>query len=400
MSYFKLRNFFTPAVLIIMALILAGCAGTVKKCLLADENIVSEYQNGMVHLEENKPGLATGIFKGILACDSHFSPAYSGLAVAYSQVAAAGFNLHGESVSDSLTALYYAKKYASGNEDDFRRSLASIRAHTTYKSAGWFIKVENEFRHAMKTRVERKKLPYYESSDAASYFIGNAYFDAGRIEGAMAEYKSLMELDSKGRWGRLARAAYERSALILSYLDKAVAKPGVVVLAFHHHLTRADVAAILIDELKIDRLLQSREVQMGMIKNPVPVDILENPFRDEIKRLLKLRIKGLDSTYSRPSSSYLFRPRKVVSRKNFAIIMDEIQRRLSEGPSAFSLMERRKRTFPDVPPTAPWYDAVMNLTSLNIMVPVYGRDFRPYDSIDGPDAFSAVMALKEGLEPR
>ncbi len=394
------RYFFVPALLLIAVLVFAGCGGPSRKCLLKESNISTEYFNGMVHLEENKPGLATGIFNGILACDNHYSPAYSGLAVAYAQVAAAGFNLNNKSINASLRALYYAKKYASGNEDDFRRSIAAIRAYTTYKSPGWFRKVENEFRHAMKTRVEQSKLVYYESSDAASYFIGNAYFDSGRIENAMAEYKSLIEVDKDGRWGRLAQIAYNRSALILSNIERAEGEPKVVVLAFRSRLTRAEVAAILIGELRVDRLLQSHEVQLGVRGTPVPVDILKSPYRAEIMKILKLGIKGLTSTYSRPSSSYLFRPLKVVTRKDYAIIIDDIQRRLAAGPSAFSLMERKKRTFADVPPKAPWYEAVMNITSLNILVPLDGREFRPYDNLDGPDAFSAVMGLKDGLEPQ
>ncbi|MFQ5427380.1 MAG: S-layer homology domain-containing protein [Thermodesulfobacteriota bacterium] len=388
------------SLLIAAAAVLSGCGGPSSKCLLSGENTVKEYLGGMAHLEEKKSGIAAGIFKGILACDDHYSPAYSGLAIANAQIAAAGYNIDNEAVMASRVALYNAKKYSSGMEDDFRRSIAAMRAYTTFKSPGWFLKVENEFRRAMKTKVERAKLPYYEGSDAASYYIGNAYFDAGRLESAMSEYESLRDADKGGKWGTLADRAYKRSGLILSHIERAEGSPRVVVLAFHHNIKREDVAAILIGELKLDRLLSSYEVQMGMERIPVPVDIYDSPFRREIGKILGLRIKGLTSSYSRPSSSYLFRPDTIVSRKDFATIMDDILERLSAGPSNFSLMRRKERGFVDVPSAAPWYKAVMNITNHNIMVPLHGRKFRPYEAIDGPDAFSAVMGLKAGLRPR
>ncbi|MFQ5353667.1 MAG: S-layer homology domain-containing protein [Thermodesulfobacteriota bacterium] len=387
------------ALLITAAIALAGCGGPSSKCLLAGEDIGREYLGGMLHLEEKKPGIAAGMFNGILACDSRYSPAYSGLAIAHAQIAAAGYNIDDKSVNASRQALYNARKFSSSKEDDFVRHIAAMRSYTTYKSPGWFVKVENEFRLAMKSRVEGKRLAYYEGSDAASYYIGKAYFDAGRLESAMDEYESLTLADADGKWGSLAERAYKRSGLILSHIERAEASPSVVVLAFNQKINREEVAAILIGELKLDRLLPSHEIQMGLERTPMPADIRNSPFRKEIGRVLGLKIKGLEATFSRPSSSYLFRPGKVVSRKDFAVIMDDILRRLSAGPSAFGLMRQKRTAFDDVPTGAPWYEAVMNITSLNIMMPSYGRNFRPFAAIDGPDAFSAVMDLKIGLGP-
>jgi len=395
------EKYFFFSVISILVLILAGCAGqTSRKCLLAQENISGEYLGAMNHLEEKKTSLATEMFRDILACDVDYSPAYSGLAIALAQRAARGYNIDGKSIIASRSALHSAKKHSSGPNDDFIRHLAAIRGNTIFKSAGWLTKVENEFMLAMKSRVDEKALPYYESSDAASYYIGNAYFDAGRIEDAMAEYEALIQADKNGKWGALAKRANTRSEIILSDIVKAVAAPEVVVLAFKRNITKADAAAIIMGELKLDTMLSSREIQMGYKGRVMPADITKNPYREEILKITDLGIKGLLATYSPDSSKYLFNPEKVLFRKDFAVILSDIEQRLSAGPSAFPLMRRTKRVFDDVPVTAPWYDAVMNITSLNILVPIYGVDFRPYDAIDGPDAFNAVMGLKEGLQPR
>jgi len=384
-----------------LLLILAGCAGkTSKKCLYSDENISGEYLGAMNHLEEKKTSLAMRTFMEILACDSDYSPAYSGLAIAFAQKAALGYNIKGKSILASHSALFSAKKHSSSLNDEFIRHLAAIRSNTIFKSGGWLKKVENEFMLAMKSRVNEKLLPYYESSDAASYYIGNAYFDAGRIEDAMAEYESLIQADRNGKWANLAKRAYNRSEIILSDIENAVAAPEVVVLAFRSNITKADAAAIIIGELKLDTLLSSREIQMGYKRRAVPADITKNPFKEEILKISDLEINGLLASYSPDSSKYLFNPEKVLSRKDFAVILSDIERRLSTGPSAFPLMRRKERVFDDVPTTAPWYNAVMNITSLNIMVPAYGVDFRPFDAIDGADAFNAVMGLKEGLQPQ
>ncbi len=277
-----------------------------------------------------------------------------------------------------------------------------MRVYTTYKSRGWLGKVESEYRLAMKTRVDNARLPYYLTSDAAAYYMGRAYFDAGRIEGAMAEYRSLSRADRAGKWGRLAEKAYKRSGLILHHIEKAVAGPRVVVLAFHRDLTRQELAAILVEELGVDDLLLTNEVQMeaGREMAPVPSDIINSPFRTSILKVVALRISGLEPSYSSATSKYLFRPGRVVSRKDFAVIMDGIMKRLSLiGPGPRGGVGTHK-PFSDVPPGVPWYTAVMDVTGAHVMKTPQDGLFRPYDGLDGPDAFSAVMNVKDLLASR
>jgi len=387
---------------VLFAITLAGCGGPSSKCLLSDDRIGESYLYGMNYLGKKQAMLAAGAFKSILACNERFSPAYSGLAVSYAQIAAAGINPDGKTIMASSVALRKAEKYSTGREDTFRRHIAAMRAATIYKSPGWFVTVENEYRLAMKTRVEAAKLPYYQSSDAAGYFMGNAFFDAGLIESAMAEYEALFKVNRLDRWGRLSQKAFKRSGLILSHIERSVAGPDVVVLAFHKDVTRGDVAAILIGELQVDELLGINEIPMGMRNNtsPVPVDILKSPFKAKILKVIRLHIKGLEPSYSPESSTYLFRPRKVVSRKDFAVIMDDILKRLSAFTPAFSEGAHKERSFTDVPPDEPWHKAVMDVTRRSLMSSVSGRLFRPDEGLDGPDAFSAVFGLKRMLESR
>jgi len=388
---------------LLMTVSLAGCGGPSSKCLLSDDRIGESYLYGMNYLEEKNSILAGGAFKSILACNKRFSPAYSGLAIAYAQIATAGMNPDGKTVAASLVALKKAQIYSTGNEDDFRSHIAALRAYTTYKSIGWYEQVQNEYRLAMKTRVEPDKLPYYLGSDSAGYFMGKAYFDAGRIESAMAEYQALYRADRLGRWGRLSQLAFKRSSLILSHIDKAVAGPDVVVLAFRRDVTRADVAAILVGELQVDKLLEIHDVGIGMSRrtSPVPTDISRNPFRGKILKIIRLGIKGLEPSYSAESSSYLFRPRQVVSRKDFAVIMDDIIKRLSvHAPTFRRAPPHKERVYSDVPFGEPWHKAVMDVTSFNLMGSASGSLFRPDEALDGPDVFSAVFGLKQILELR
>ncbi len=385
--------------LVAVAFTLPGCGGPHSKCLLPVEKTGESYLLGMTYLEEKKPELAAGSFKEILACNRKFSPAYSGLAVSYAQIAAAGLNPEGQTVIASLHALELARKYSSGNEDSFRRNVAAMRVFTTYKSVGWLERVESEYKRAMKTRVDRARLPYYLSSDSAAFFMGKAYFDAGRIESALDEYKALSKADRIGKWGVLAERDYKRSTRILSHIERSVASPEVVVLAFHRALTRADLAAILIEELRVDELLDTREVSMETERSisPVPSDVFKSRFRSNILKVVALHIKGLEPSFSGTSSTYLYRPAKVVTRKDFAVIMDDLLKRLSvHGPAPGEGLSEEK-PFSDVPQGVPWYTAVMDVTRANIMRPATDRLFKPYDGLDGPDAYTAVISVKEML---
>jgi len=378
---------------------LAGCGGPASKCLLSDERIGESYQYGMNYLEEKNSMLALGAFKSILACNNKFSPAYSGLAISYAQIAATGLNINGKTIGASSLALKRAEKYAANNEDIFRRHLAAMRAYTIYKSPGWFQKVESEYRLAMKARVDTHKLPYYDSSDVAGFYMGRAYFAVGRIESAMDEYEALSRADRSGKWGQLSQQALERSRLILSQINNSEAAPDVVVLTFSRTLKREDVAAILIGELKLDELLGYHETGPGRRGKTSPVDIKKSPFRDKIRKAVRLGIRGLEPSYSTGTSTYVFRPRKVVSRKEFAIIMDDILKRLSPFLPPMEERSGNFRGFADVAADAPWHKAVNNVMSLNLMKLSSQRRFRPDEGLEGTDAFIAVFALKRLLEP-
>jgi len=385
---------------VLITITLAGCGGPSSKCLLSDERIGPAYLYGMNYLEEKKAMLAAGAFKSILACNNGFSPAYSGLAIAYAEIAAAGLNPDGKTITASIIALKKADKYAISKEDKFRRHVAAVRAYTIYKSPGWFVTIENEYKLAMKARVDVRTLPYYGSSDAAAFFMGKSLFDVGRIEDAMAEFKALSKEEPLDKWGRLSQAAFKRSSLILSHIKKAQADADVVVLVFHEKVRREDLAAILIGELKVDELLGVREIGMGIENKaaPVPVDIMKSPFRDKILKVISLEIKGLEPAYSQKSSTYLFSPRKVVSRKDFAFIMADILKRILAHRPALNEYSHKERSFSDVPPGEPWSGAVTEVTKYNLMSALSGERFGPYEALDGPDAFSAVFAVKDLLE--
>ncbi len=397
------RGFARGAFLVVFLVLVSGCAGiSSRKCTLPVERTDESYLLAMNYLEERKPALAAGAFKDILSCNRKHSSSYGGLAVAYAQMAAAEIHPDGQTMMAALHSLQLEEKFSRTREDEFRHHVSAMRVYTTYKTPDWLGNVEREYRLAMKTRVDPSMLPYYRSSDSASYYMGKAYFEAGRIEGAMAEYKTIAMADPYGKWGRLADRAYRRSALILRHIDRAESRPEIVVLAFHRSLTREDVAAILVEELRVDQLLAMKEVQMAAGKEmaPVPSDVFRSRFRRSILTVVALRIKGLEPSYSPLSSRYIFKPKKVVTRKDFAVIMDDLLKRLSligaprkdKGPS--------RKPYSDVPPGVPWYSAVMDVTGADLMKAGPDGNFRPYDEIDGPDVFSAVMDVKDMLSMR
>lgn len=392
-----LSRFFLP-LLAVFALAVAGCSKPGLRCASPEDNPLHHYSVGMGLLERGDISGAFEKFDRGLWCDKKFAPGYAGAAIAGALGAAA---LEPGKARDNLADRAFndlKKSYrrSETTEDEFASHIAEMRVNTALKPNGWLKESESAYRKSMKLKVDERALPYYEGREAAPYFMGLAYLEAREFQPARDRFADALGYRREGKWNEKADLAWKRtdklvralSGITLGDIGKEIAVKGSV--------SRGDMAALLVDELKIDKLFAGRiPVKSEVDKQKpasVPTDVEQSPFKHEILALMKWSIRGLE-----PSSG-LFNPEKPVTRKDFAFVLEDVLIKLTGDESMSSAYFGHQRSpFPDVQASSAWYNAIMNVTTRNVMETELSGEFRPDEDVDGAEAILAIRVLKQRL---
>lgn len=400
------RNMFrTLAIGILLLAVAFGCAPQeAAKCTSPEDNPQHHYLTGMNALEQGKVNVAESKFERAVYCEEKFSPAYSGLAIVIAEKAKrqtdAGFRK--VEIDRALDNLKKAEKLADTAEDKFDYLVAGIRVYTALKTQDWFKKAEEAFSDIKMLKPDERKLTYYQGIEAADYFIGIAYLEALEFRQARDKFADVLNAKRDGKWHEKADKAWKKA-------DKIVrAMAGITVgdvgkkIAIKDSITRGDIAALLIDEMKIDKLFAGRIPAQSMIDKMkaefTPADILNHHFKDEILTILKWKVRGLEPKYDETTKAYLFKPTDVVNRGEMAFILEDVLIKLTgDEKMATAFFGHSKSPFPDVRPTSPFYNAVMNMTTRGIMEGELSGEFRIDSPVDGAEAILAIRILKQRM---
>jgi len=390
---------------VVVVFFVFGCAKKeIAKCVTPEDNPPHHYLMGMGALEKGQLDIAKEKFERAVYCNEKFSPAYSGLAIVVAQTTKmqtdTGFaKVETERVFENLKK---AKKYFKSEEDKFDYNVATIRVHTALKEKDWLEKAEDAFSEGNKLKVDEKRLIYYQGKEAINYFIGLAYLEALEFQKARDKFADVLNAKREGKWHEKADRAWKKT-------DKIVrAMAGITVgdvgkkIAVKDAITRGDLAALLIDELKIDKLFAGRipvESQLEKMKAEfTPADMLHHQFREEALTVMKWKVRGLEPKYDETTKAYLFKPTDVVKRGEMAFILEDVLIKLTgDEKIATAYFGHEKSPFPDVRPTSPFYNAVMNMTSRGIMEGELSGEFRIDASVDGAEALLAIRVLKQRM---
>lgn len=399
-------RFFTFLMLCFFTVILIyGCEKPqVVKCTLPEDNPQHHYVRGMEAIEQGRLDVAKEKFERALYCDENFYPANGGLAI----ISAYNVVQHkdpGYSAVDRKRAIDYVENRgarAITDEDKFDHFLSVIRVDTIMDGRDWLDKAESAYRMAKELKVDERKLYYYQGVESLDYFMGLAYVEAMEFQKAREKFSAVLNAKREGKWNEKADKAWKK-------MDKIVqAMAGITVgdvgkkIAIKDSVTRADLAALLVDELKIDKLFAGRipvQAQLDKMRPEfTPADMMNNPFKDEIQTIMKWKVRGLEPKYDETTKAYLFKPSEVVKRGEMAFILEDVLIKLTgDEKIATAYFGQSKSPFPDIRPTSPIYNAVMNMTSRGIMVGELSGEFRPDDPVTGADALLALRMLKQRM---
>lgn len=390
--------------ILVMAMLLGGCAAKQVPQFSPEDNPEHHYLRGMESLESENLSDAQNKFELAVSRNNKYALGYAGLAIvsahkAKGQTDSGYKKVESESASDYLKK---SRKFADTPEERYGCDLAAMRVATILKEKGWLDRVVDAYEDAMALKVNEPLLLYYQGKEAASYFMGIAFLEAQEFQKARDRFGDVLNAKREGKWHEPSDRAWKKADKIVRAMAGVTVGDVAKKIAMKDAVSRGDMAALLIDELKMDKLMAGRipvrsEVEKR-IAEFIPVDIPENPFREEIITLMKWRIRGMEPKYDDTARAYLFMPDDDVQRGELALILEDVLVKLTgDEKISTAYFNHEKSPFPDVRPTSPIYNAVMNMTTRGIMVGEYSGEFRANQPVDGAEALLAIRVLKQHI---
>lgn len=392
---------------LILALLLvtsSGCTQKIARCTAPEDNPAHHYLRGMEALEAGRLDLATEKFDRAVYCEEDFSAAYGGKAMVAAQRAKqmSDPRYREIEVKQSQELLQKAGKLAENDNDRFEFQLARLRVLTSLKEKDWLESAEEAAGRALRFTVDEKLLDYYQGKEAAFYFIGLAYLEAYAFRKAEDKFRETLDSRKMGRWNEPADRAWKKASRILRATGGVTVGDVGKKIAIKDSISRSDLTALLVDELKIEKLFAGRipvKSQLSAMQAEfTPADVLTHPFREEVVTTMKWKVRGLEPKYDQTTKAYLFKPEDKVLRGEMAFILEDVLIRLTgDEKLATAFFGQDRSPFPDVKATSPFYNAVLNMTSRGIMEGDLSGEFRINEPVDGAEAILAIRMLQQKI---
>lgn len=341
---------------------------------------------GMNLLKEAKYVDAQREFDLAIQLAPKFSMAHTGLGLAMA---------YQGDLKGAFDAMDRGWKYAKKDDEKVFAQVGYIRLYTMDRAnqKKWLEKARDAFETAVK--IDPK-------SSAAYYYMGVAYKYGLEFNQAGQMFTKVLDL----------KADYLKEAEIEWNLVQKIqrAMPGTVTgkkIAIVESISRADAAALFMEELRIDILYQKRTPKTfdTSFKDPekakarkdskiTAADIANHPLKADIEGILNLGVRGLENY---PDNC--FHPDELITRGQYAMMIEDILIKVTGDEKLATKFIGTTSPFPDLRPDLPYFNAVMVVTSRGIMEPkdFTTGEFAPLAPVSGADALLIIKKIKEEL---
>jgi tetratricopeptide (TPR) repeat protein len=381
---------------------LAGCSGPQVRSTSPEDNPEHHYLAGMTALENGNVAVAQEKFERAVYLDDRFAKGYAGLAIVSAEKvkgqADAGFRV--VETQRLFENLKKADKYADKPDEEFDCDAAKIRVHTLIKDRGWLGEAEVAFKAGEKLKVDERALGYYQGTESLKYYMGLAYLEGLEFQQARDRFADVLNAKREGKWHEKADRAWKKTDRIVRAMAGIMIGDVGKRIAVKDAVTRADLAALLIDELKLEKLFAGRIPVASRLEKMkpefIPADMTSHPFREEVLTMLKWKVRGMEPKFDEATQANLFKPADSVSRGEMAFILEDVLIKLTgDEKLAVAYFGQEKSPFPDVRSTSPFYNAVLNMTTRGVMEGELSGEFRINDPVDGAEALLAIRVLNQ-----
>ena len=355
-------------------------------------------------LEENNLEKAEREFDLALSLNKEYSPALAGKAVVTairSDQPGTNADRRKELAEEAQDLLDKAKSEAKDDTEERVVFISGIRVARLTKSQDqdWLSEARKSYTRAIKTdQGENDPRPYF--------YMARAYRDAFELTKASDLYRHVLGMN-KGK----TREADDELAVLQLVQRAAPGSTHGKTIAFVDSITRADIAALFISELKLAALYQrdnqgrfdtsfkkpqNKKFEADrMQKAPDATDIDKHPMRADIEEVLQLGVLGLE-----PDPAHKFHPDALTTRAEFALMVEDILVKVTGEEKLKTRFIGQNSPFADVRNDVPYFNAIQTVVSRNLMTPknkIRGL-FAPLDPVQGVDALLVIRQLKIELQ--
>lgn len=381
----RIKNLVTLFMLFTAILLLVSCGPKARVPISQLDTPEHHTYTGLRLLDQEKYADAQREFELATGLDPKYSKAYTGIGLA--KTATGDFN----AAWDNLKMGW---KYAKTDEEKIFVYVSRVRYYTQSKlEKKWLELAKDEFDNAI--LMDAKHAPAY-------YFMGLAYkagleFDsAGRMFAKVLDLKTDYISEADVQWN------------LIQKIQRAM--PGTIngkIIAIVDRITRADAAALFMEEMKIDVLYKKRTIKTfdTSFKDPEKAavkpgkitakDIADHPLKADIEGILEIGVRGLENY---PDGN--FHPAEIVTRAAYAMMLEDILIKVTGDNSLATKFIGSTSPFPDLRADLPYFNAIMVVTSRGIMEAkgMTSGEFAPLHPVPGVDALLIIRKIKQELK--
>ena len=381
----RIKGLVTLFMLFAVALLLTSCGPKARIPTSQLDTPEHHTYTGLRLFDQQKYADAEREFKLAIELDPKYSKAYTGIGLVKSAVG---------DFSAAWDSLKIGWKYAKTDEEKIFVYVSRIRYYTQSKlDKNWLGLAKDEFEYAV--LIDAKHAPAY-------YFIGLAHkaaleFDqAGKMFTKVLELKTDYISEADAQWN------------LIQKIQRAM--PGTItgkIIAIVDRITRADAAALFMEEMKIDVLYKKRTPKEydTSFKDPEKAadkpakitakDIADHPLKADIEGILEIGVRGLENY---PDGN--FHPAEIVTRAAYAMMLEDILIKVTGDNKLATKFIGSTSPFPDLRADLPYFNAIMVVTSRGIMEArdMTSGEFAPLGPVSGVDALLIIRKVKQELK--
>lgn len=382
----------------IIALFNIECSKILRKSSGLMDNPETHYKQGMKYWDIGDYVKAEEEFTLARSLDKKFAPAVSGLALVTAAKAKNAPDMESEKVLFE-EAIELADE-AQGINSKIPEVYIAKAIILTMESEGkeppkkWLKRVEREFDKALSIDPENSE---------AYYRRGKCYKKAFEFSKAADDFRKVLDINKD-----FTQQADEEWQIIQKIQRAA---PGTDIgkkIAPIEKICRADIAALFISELDLEKLFKKKrsvpennedfqppdDPRRMETEKSIPIaavtDVENHWAKNFIIDIVNLSIRGLE-----PYPDHTFRPNDPVNRGEYAMMIEDILIAiLGDESLATRYVGTQRSRFPDIHPTHPAYNAICTAVDKNIMDAEMNGLFGADKAVSGSDALLVIKKLK------
>jgi len=370
--------------LFLFGVMIISCAAPPRKPESALDTPEHHVFSGTRLLDQEDSIGAQREFELAIQLDRKYSPAYAGLGLIF------GYQNIFDKAFENMKK---AKSLAQQPGDKVNANVGMVRLYSMERKEKWLENAEEEYTAAVGSN---------RRSSEAYFYMGRAYKFALEFDKSGEMFKKVIELNEK----YLVEA--DREWKLIQKIQRAA--PGSIIgkkIALVGEISRADVAALFVEELLLGKLYEKRaprrfdtsfqapgkKLETDRMATPgTMTDIQNHVLRTDIEAVTRLGVKGLE-----PSPDRRFFPDDKITRAAYAMMVEDILMKVSGDEKLATRFIGSKSPFPDLRNDLPYFNAVMVVTSRGIMEAkdFATGEFGPLGPVSGADALLIIRKVKD-----